>query len=336
MIVTRRTALAATLVGGLLPLAGRAQTAAPAGTATPVSIAVSSNSLAYGGVHIALRAGLFEKQGLALKIVTMDSGNAAMAAVLSGSAEFVSAGPSEVMAAKLRGQNIVIVANIYRGLSGSLVLAKSAAEKLAANAASSIEARLKALDGLVIATPSATSSYTLPYKSAAAALGVNLRFTYMAQPAMLAALEAGAIQGMIAGAPFSVSAVNNGRGVLWISGPRGELPASVMPRSSACIETSEAYASAHPDVVARIQAAFNALSNFVHDQPEEAQRHLAAAYPSVAPAILQAVFRDEAQNWARPVMSVDDVKQEIAIQASSGSLKGVESVSPESLLVKLK
>lgn len=331
MIVTRRTALAASLGGALAPFAGRAQ-----GTAIPVGIAVSSNSLAYGGVHIAQRAGLFEKQGLALKIVTMDSGNAAMAAVLSGSMEFVSAGVGEVMAAKLRGQNIVIVANIYRGLSGSLVLAKSAADKLAANPASPIDAKLKALDGLVIATPSATSAYTLPYKSAAAALGVNLRFTYMAQPAMLAAIETGAIQGMIAGAPFSVAAVNNGKGLLWISGPRGELPASVMPRSSACIETSEAYASAHPDVIARIQAAFASLSSFLHDHPDDALRHLTAAYSPVDPAILQAVFKDEAQNWAQPVMSVDDVRQEIAIQASSGSLKGVESVPPESLLVKLK
>ena len=330
-MISRRAALATALGSVVLPWAGRAQAAT-----TPVTIAVSSNSLAYGGVHIALGAGLFEKQGLALKIITMDSGSAATTAVLSGSAQFASAAPSEVMAAHLHGQNLVLVANIYRGLSGSLILAKPVADKLGAAAAVSIESKLKALSGLVIATPSATSSYTIPYKSAAAALGLQLRFTYMAQPAMLAAMQAGAIQGMIAGAPFSTSAVNIGAAVPWISGPRGDLPANVMPRSSACIDTSEAYATAHPDIVAAIVAAFASLSSFIRDQPEEAKRHLAAAYPQVDPAILQTVFRDESQNWAQPVMSVDDVRQEIAIQAASGSLKGVETVPPESLLVKTK
>jgi ABC-type nitrate/sulfonate/bicarbonate transport system substrate-binding protein len=328
MTFTRRSVLATALGSTMLPWVAHAD------AATPVTIAVSSNSLAYGGVRIALNAGLFEKQGLALKIVTMDSGSAATTGLLSGSVEFASAAPSEVMAARLHGQKIVLVSNIYRGESGSLVLGKSVADKL--GAAASLDAKLKALDGLVIATPSATSSYTLPYKAAAQAAGVQIRFTYMAQPAMLAAIQTGAIQGMIAGAPFSVTAINNGAGVLWISGPRGELPDNVLPRSAACIDTSETYAAAHPEVVSKIQAAFADLATYLRDQPDDALKHLADAYPQVDPAILKTVFADEWKNWAQPTMTADDVRHEIALQLASGSLKGVESIAPDSLLVKTK
>ena len=325
MTLPRRALLGMALV----PLAAQAQTQEKAGL--PITIAVSSNSLAYGGLRIAERAGLFEKQGLAPKIVTMDSGSVAMAAVLAGSAEFASAGPGEVLAARLRGQKIVLVANIYRGLSGSLVLATKVAERFAPDLG--IDAKLKALDGLAIATPSATSAYTHPYRSAAEAVGVRPRFVYMAQPAMAAALQAGAVQGIIAGAPFSMMAVASGAGVLWISGPKADLPPSVLPSSSACIETSEAYAAAHPDVVRRIQASFAALAAFIRDTPDEARRLLGLAYPQLDAAALRTIFRDEAQNWSRSVVTEADIRQEIAIQVSSGALKGVDAIPPASLLV---
>jgi ABC-type nitrate/sulfonate/bicarbonate transport system substrate-binding protein len=324
MRLTRRAVLGTSL----LPLVARAQ-----GAPVPITIAVSSNSLAYGGVQIALRGGLFEKQGLMPKLVLMDSGSAAMTAVLSGSAEFASAGPGEVLAARLRGQKIVLVANIYHGLSGSLILAKSVTDRLGPTANASVEAKLKALDGLAIATPSATSAYTHPYKSAAEAVGAHPRFVYMSQPAMVAALQAGAVQGIIAGAPFTLAAVANGSGVPWISGPKGELPASVLPASSACIETSEDFAAAHPDIVARIQAAFIALASFIREHPADAQHLLAESYPELDAHAIESVFHDEAGNWARPMMTADDVRQEIAIQAASGTLKNVDAIPPASLFV---
>jgi ABC-type nitrate/sulfonate/bicarbonate transport system substrate-binding protein len=261
----------------------------------------------------------------------MDSGSAAMTAVLSGSAEFASAGPGEVLAARLRGQKLLIVASIYSGLAGTLVLSKTIAARFAA--ATTIEAKLRALDGLTIATPSATSAYTHPYKSAAEALGAKPRFVYMAQPTMPAALQAGAVQGLIAGAPFSTAAVASGAGQLWISGPKGELPAKVLPASSACVETSEAYFTTRPDVVRRVEASFRSLVVFLQEQPEEAQRLLGLAYPQLDAATLQAAFRDEAPNWSRPFLTEADIAQEIAIQVASGALKGVDAIAPASLLV---
>ena len=60
-------------------------------------------------------------------------------------------------AARARGQNVVIVGNFYRGLSASVVLSKTVADKLNVTANAPVQQRLRALDGLTIASPSATS-----------------------------------------------------------------------------------------------------------------------------------------------------------------------------------
>lgn len=76
------------------------------------------------GCGMALGAGLHEKNGIDLRVTVMDSGNAALAAVLGGSV--APAGPGEVLAAKMHGRDIVVVVNFYRGLLASLMLTKAA------------------------------------------------------------------------------------------------------------------------------------------------------------------------------------------------------------------
>lgn len=313
--------IAAMFVAGPLHAAG-----------TPVTIALSSNTLAYGGLRIAEAAGLFQKHGLEPRIIVMDSGNAALSAVLGRSAEFSASGPGEVLAARVRGRSFVILANIYRGLSGSLVLARSVADTLAVPPDASVERRLRALDGLTIAAPSATSAYLHPIRSAAEGVGAKIKFVYMTQPAMVAALQAGAVQGIVAGAPFSLAPIANGSGTAWISGPRGELPAAAMPASSACLQTSLEYADAHPETIGSLRAVFDDVAQLIKDNPAEARALLARAYPQLDPAAARAAFDESAANWSRPVMTPDDIRQEIAIQASTGVLPGVTAIPPESVL----
>jgi ABC-type nitrate/sulfonate/bicarbonate transport system substrate-binding protein len=319
-------------VGGALLGLTMASGAASAEEGKPVTLTVSSNSLAYGGLKIAQQAGLFEKNGIALKVIVSNSGNAATTALVAGSADFSGSGTSEVLAARVRGQDIVIVSNIFRGLSGSLVLARPVADKLGPKATASTEAKLKALDGLTIATPSPTSAYTHPVKSAAEALKVKIKFVYMSQPAMVAALKTGAIQGFVGAAPYSLTPVTDGSGVMWLSGPKGELPAEVLPTSSACLQGSAKYVDSHPDIVKRMQAAFFDLKALIEKEPAKAKAALAKAYPKLKPSEIDAIFEEDSGSWTRPIMTPADIKQEIHIQASSGSLAGVEKLDPAAVL----
>jgi ABC-type nitrate/sulfonate/bicarbonate transport system substrate-binding protein len=166
-----------------------------------VTIALGSVGFGTAPVPLAQQLGLFEKHGLKAKTIVMDSGSAATTAVISRSTEVALSGAAELVAALGHGQKLVIIANVYDGSAGTLVLANSVANKLGVAANAPPAARLKALDGLVIASPSSASGYTASIKGATAAVGAAVRITYMAPPTMASALEAGAIAGYIAGAP---------------------------------------------------------------------------------------------------------------------------------------
>jgi ABC-type nitrate/sulfonate/bicarbonate transport system substrate-binding protein len=316
----------------VLSLAAVVLTTQARAVTTQLTIAVSSSSLAYGSLKIAQQAGLFQNNGIDPKVIVMESGNAAITAVVAGSAAFSGAGAGEVLAARVRGQDIVIVSNIYRGLSGSLVLSKSVAEKTGLAPNAPVEQRLKALNGLVIAAPSATSAYLTPYKSAAEAVGSTIKFIYMTQPAMVAALQVGAIQGLSAGAPFSITPILNGTGTLWISGPKAELPAEHGLRSSACVQTTADYARAHPALILALQATFRDVAALIKTNPDQAKMLLAKAYPQLDPATLDAAFAESAGNWANPVMTADDIAQEIRVQVSAGALPGVDKLDPAAIV----
>jgi ABC-type nitrate/sulfonate/bicarbonate transport system substrate-binding protein len=298
---------------------------------TPVTIALSSNALLYGGLFIAEKAGLFTQQGIAPKLVVMDSGNAAMTALLSRSAQFSASGPGEVLTARSRGQQVVIVGNFYRGFSASVVLAKAAADKSRILPGAPVTDRLRALNGLIVAAPSATSAYLHPIKRAAEDTGAKPRFVYMSQPAMVAALQSGAIQAMIAAAPYSSTAVARG-GVDWIDGPRGDLPTSVQPRSSGCLQTTEQYATANPAVIAKMRALLTSLAQYIKDQPGDAKRYLQQVYPQLLPAALDQAFSQNLQNWTQPTMNEADIEQEIRILSATGLVAGVANIKPAAAL----
>jgi ABC-type nitrate/sulfonate/bicarbonate transport system substrate-binding protein len=300
-----------------------------------VSVAVSSSSLATAGLRMAENAGLFAKSGMQTKVITMDSGNAAMAALLSGSVQFAVAGPPEALAARARGQDVLIAVNLYRGLAGSVVMSKATAAKLTVKSDAPISERLRALDGLTVAVPSATSALLGPLKSAAAATGARVKYTYLAQPAMVAALETNAIDAMMASSPFSGVPLLKGTGVLWINGPGGDLPADVSPASSACILTTASAAAANADIVRKFRTVFDELAGLIKQKPDEAKRALAKAYPQLEAAALDLAFTQQADNWTQPAFSEADVRQEIKLLRSATPIPGLENVVPQSALLKM-
>jgi ABC-type nitrate/sulfonate/bicarbonate transport system substrate-binding protein len=316
----------------LLGSAGAALAIHHARAATPITIAVSSTTLVYGGLRMALGAGLYEKNGIDLRVTVMDSGNAALAAVLGGSVAFASAGPGEVLAARMHGRDIVVVVNFYRGLLASLMLTKAAVAKTGVAPNAPIEQRLRAVDGLTIALPSPTSSVLTPYKAAAEGVGAKMKYAYMTQPATVAALQTGAVDGGLLVPPFSIAARANGSGVIWISGPRNELPADVSPTSSVCAQTTSDYAKANPAIIAGMRQTAKDLGVFLRERPEEALTHLMHAYPSLDEASAKALLAENAANWSNATLTVEDIKREIALLVRAGGLPGVERVDPASVL----
>lgn len=317
-------------------LAGAAALAAMRAAAQPalqeVSVAVSSTSFVLGGMRIGEKAGIFARNGINLRIVVMDSGSAAMTAMLGGSVPFAVSGPSEALAARARGQDVVIAANLYAGLAGSVVLAKPVADRLGVARDAPLQARLRALDGLLIAVPSATSALLAPVRAAAVEAGARIRFTYMAQGAMPAALENGAIQGMIASFPFAGAPILRGTGVAWIDGPGGELPADVLPASSSCLQTSAATLKANAALVGRMQRSIQDIAAFVANDQPAARQALAAAYTQLSQAETDLAFDRQWRNWTKPFLTEADIVQELKLLQVSVKLPGLDRLDPRAAL----
>ena len=327
-VMTRRTCLVGVAAAAMAaPARGQQR--------REVSIGLASTSFATAAARIAKELGLYEAHGLEPKFVVLDNASAATAALISRSVESALSGPGELVVAQARGQKVVVVANTYAGMSGSLVLSKSVAEKLGTSPAAPVGARLKALDGLLIGSTSATGVYTVSFKTAAAAAGAAVRFTYMAQPAMQAALESGAIQGFVGGAPFWAFPITKGSGVLWISGPRGELPSDHVPASSSNLQVMRAFADEHPDVVQRLAKVFNDLSRTLEQDPERVKSAVFKLYPSLDATALDLLFSVESQAWKVRPVTAKDMAREVAYVKLIGSVPAViDSIDPASMLAQ--
>lgn len=300
-----------------------------------IAIPVSSTSFVTAGLRLASALGLFAKHGLNMRLVVMDSANAAAGALIAGSAEVAMAGSGELIAARVRGQSLVLVTDIYSGLGASLVLSKAAIARTGVDPAAPPAQRLKALDGLIIASPSATSTYTVSFKGAAEAAGAKIRFTYMAQPAMLPALETGAIQGMIAGAPFWGFPVTKGTGALWLSGPKRDLPAINLPVTSGSLQATQTFADANPKVLNQLIAAIRDLGQMIATNPAQVKDALAKLYPDIDGPTMDVLFESEAPLWNTRPLTEADMAHEIAfVRSGNPALQGLDRLNPASLLYK--
>jgi ABC-type nitrate/sulfonate/bicarbonate transport system substrate-binding protein len=298
-----------------------------------VSIPISSTSFATASVRAAELLGSFTRQGLNAKFPIVGTGNTLMAALVSGASPLVLGGAGEQVAAWTRGQPVVTICNVYWGLAASIVLAKDVAERTGVSATAPVRDRLKALDGLLIAVPSATSTYTNSFKGAAEALGAKMRFTYMAQPAMVAALESGAIQGYSAGAPFWGSQVARGKAVIWVSGPKGELPAENTPASITAFHAMQPFAEANPALMKQVIDAYRDFSGILESAPDKVRAALGTLYPDVEPATLDVLFKAEQGAWKYRQLTPAHMKQEIDFMRNSGAaLPGIEKVDPAAMV----
>ncbi len=299
-----------------------------------ITIGLPSKSIVAAPPRIMQEMGLYERHGLKPRMVFLDSANGATGALISKSVDISISGLTEVVAAQSRGQKVVVFANSYVGLSGSLVLAKSVADKLAISTNAPVAERLKALDGLLIASTSPTSAFTIAYKGAASAQGSNARFTFMALPAMGAAMDSGAIQGFIATAPFWTFPVIKGTGVLWISAPKGEVPAEHSTASGANYQVMREFAEGNPDVIKKFNAVLADFAKAIDERPNDVKAAIIKLYPELDQPALDLLFSLETRAWKNKPLTAGDITREIAFVKSSGAqLPDADKIDPASMLL---
>ena len=296
-------------------------------------VGLTSTSFVSAPAQLAKEMGLFKKQGLDIEFVVMESGSAATTALISKSLDLIVGGPGELIAARSRGREIVIIANVYAGLSGTIVLSKDVVAKLGVSPTAPVSERTRAMNGLTIASPSATSAFTTAARSAAQSGGATAEFAYMAQNIMPAALERKAIQGFIASAPFWGGTIANGQGVIWLSGPAGEFPALSTPTHTSSFQARRDFADANPDLMKRFAAVFAEFVQAVDARPADVKAALSLIYPSVSAETLDVLFKAESAAWKGKPLTAKDMAYEVEMMKKSGvDLPGIDKVDLATML----
>ena len=285
----------------------------------PVAIGLSTGSIASAAPRIAAELGLFKNHGLDAKITIMDSASISTSALIAGSLDFAFVNPTDAVLAAAHGQNLVVVRSVYSGFPAVLILSKAVADGLKVSPTAPVEARLKALDGLTIASISATSSYTVSLKGATEAVGSHVRFTYMAQPAMVAALQTGAVQGFVASSPYHATAVLNGSGEVWLSGPKGEYPPQFSLSSSITAIAKRDFAVANPALIASLNAVFDDLAKVVEERPGDIKAAVGKLFPDLDAKTLDLILAAELKSFIGSKVTVEDIRHSIRFLQLSGA-----------------
>jgi ABC-type nitrate/sulfonate/bicarbonate transport system substrate-binding protein len=303
-------------------LAGAAALATPGvarGQTEEFVFGLPSTSLGAAMPRLTEELGLYAKHGLKVRLPVLETAAVAANALVSGSVKAIQAGPAELIAAQDKGQRIVAIGTAYAGLAQSLVLSKAAAAKSGVAPDAPLAARMKALEGLTIATTSATASATAALRLTAQRLGgVAVRFTYLAQPNFAPALERGAIDGYIGSAPFSTFGVVRGLGVLWMNGPAGEAPAEFRPANAGIIMAMRAYAESNPDAIRRLRGAYSDFSAMVEADPERVKAAIRKLHPDLDTESLDYFYRSESRAWRFQPVAVATMEHEIRFVRESG------------------
>ena len=299
-----------------------------------VRIGLTSSSFATAPAQLAKIMGLYEKHGLDPVITVTEGSGVTNTALVSGSFDVAIVGTAELVMANARGLKIVAVSNLYGGSSGTLVLSKSVVDRLGVDARGPLPARIKALDGLRIASPSAVSSFTFSFLGAARAGGAQPVMVYLAQPAMVAALQTGAIDGFIASAPFWATPILNGSGVAWLSGPRGELGSDFTLASAASAHMMRNVAESNPEMVKNLASVYQDFVQAIKTRPEDVKAAILALYPSLDKKALDVLYEAETLGWtAKPLTRETMLHDMNLVKASGIDVPNVDKIDPSSMLI---
>jgi len=278
--------------------------------------------------------GIYLKHGLQTRLTVLESASVATAALISGSVQVTQAGSGELIAAQARGQKVVAIGIAYAGFAQSLVLSKAGITKVGVSPSAPMAERMKALQGLTIATTSATASATIALRKAATQLaGVDVRFTYMTQPSFAAAMTRQAIDGFIGSAPFSTMAISKGLGQMWADGPKRDFPAESAPANAGILLVMRDYADANPDVIRRLRASYGDFAATVSQRPQEVKATIARLFPDLDAPTLDLFFESESAAWSFRQANVDEMAHELRFLKESGiSLPGLEQLKAPDLI----
>jgi NitT/TauT family transport system substrate-binding protein len=305
--------------------------AALAQTPEETTLAVPAFSLTFSATFLAEELGLWEKEGLKVKLSTV-AGVGAANAVLAGSVDFAPVSSPTLVRADARGQKLFAIAQLLDQMPLEAVLRKDLAEKAGITPGMPIEKRAQALRGKRMAVDSVNTINHLLLKYLARKGGLDpekdLTVTPMQPPNMVAAIKSGAIDGFLMSMPWPVMVTRDGTAVTLMSVARGDLP-ELTPFSFIVVVTRAGFCDGKPSVCKKLVAGYKRALALMQAEPAEAVAALRKKFDRTDPAVLADAFALVRTASSRTALVPEaGLKRAFEFQVDAGVMKADEKLPP--------
>jgi NitT/TauT family transport system substrate-binding protein len=278
--------------------AAAASTSLPSAWAanTTVKNSIAGEAIFYLTNYIALDGGFFEKQGIDMNLVNVQSGPQQMAAVLGGSALISTIGLEQNMHADARGGSFVAICANFNAFPMSLVVTRKAIAQNRINLADPLAETIRRLRGLRIGITGPGSSTDEFIRTLLVLQKLNPDTEVHLLPVgpganMLAAMEAGSVDGFVWSAPFSTEAVSKGLAEIVVDPMKGTVP-EFRNYAYLAISTSRQTLAAQRPLLLSVVRAYAAAMKFTHQQTDKARELIRHRFPKMNDADYATAFAE--------------------------------------------
>jgi NitT/TauT family transport system substrate-binding protein len=297
-----------------------------------ITVAQAGDGFQFLTQQIAVKGGFFEKEGYDIKIADVGSGPRVVAALMGGSAIYSPLGLINLLNARAQGGELVAVAVESDLIDIQLVLSNAALKKTGIVESMSTDEKIKRLKDLRISITSPGSSTDTMLRTLLRARNIDPDKVLKVVPTgggsnMLAALEKGANDGFVWGAPQTLLAEKRGVGKIVIDPFKGQVP-EVKGVPYIVITTTMDTVKNKPKELRAAVRALTAAIKFAHDKPDEAKRIVRPAFSEMDDEIFNLA-------WNNYVKAIPDSPQ-ITEQQFDNTKKWLNITAKQPLQVKYK
>jgi NitT/TauT family transport system substrate-binding protein len=283
-----RTIALALALTGLTPHPGRAS------DQQKIVTVLGPDAFYYMLHYVAEGAGLFKEEGLAVDLVTVNSGSRQVATVMGGSAEVAEVNLSVVIQGQLQGGDMVNIGSVYDIFPHVLFLSTAAMKRTGITPALSLEDKVNRLHGLKIGITSPGSGTDQLMRILFIGRGKDpdqevVLLPLGGGPPMMAALKQQAIDGFVFTAPLPQAATAEGLGQVVVSPFIGEVPELRSVPYMALVTSRDALANKKPLLRSLVRALTKARK-YVQEKPVEARKATRKYFPDMAEDVFDASF----------------------------------------------
>jgi NitT/TauT family transport system substrate-binding protein len=302
---------------------GASQNSGSSGALTNVNVTVSTATVAYSALYLAIANGYFKDEGLNVTITVVAGGGATIPALLSNSAQFGISSVFHQLDAAAQGQHVVSIGAINIGEGLDVVISKKKAQELGITPNSTLAQKGAALKNLTVGVISSSGEPYYVLADLAKRGGVDpsqLKMQDITGNAAVTAFKRGEIDAVEIGLPVTTEVLGTGQAETLISCANGDLP-DLVGDAIDTVLANPSYVSSHPDVAKHFLAAIGKAQAYYTSNPTQAGAVLKKGYfQSVEQSVYDSAWTESLKvQPSTPTLTVGELQRTINfVESTSG------------------